>query len=206
MKNNMKIIILVLAVIMCIAIGYITFNYFSSKDVENKIYVLTLNYDNGKVKLLELFVKNGHSPDRKVQPENGYNCELVSKNNEILYSFKFSIPLTVMTPPPVEGDSGESTIYLENTNFTLLIPYFKNCEKIVIYDPDYTELISIDVSYFDSMIKTEIPLNYIYIFIGIIVVLIIIFSLCKILGKRNEWNSVYQKWKGQLKYYLKTNK
>lgn len=112
---------------------------------ENKIYVLKLGYDRGEVSLKSIYISVGNATSRIMQPEVSYRAKVVSLANQILYDFKFDIPLTiyydVFKPTGISGGS----IKLNETNFTLILPYFKNATKINIYDKNDTQLLSVDV-------------------------------------------------------------
>jgi len=132
---------------------------------ENKIYVLNLNYNQGKLSLVDVSVEIGYSPDRKIQPEEGYRCEVISFMGDVLYSFKFELPVKLATPPPLKNENVTSIVYLDNVNFTLLIPYYKNGRAINIYDQYNFLVLSVDVSNFakpcgDNICETELNENY----------------------------------------------
>jgi len=137
MLNKIKLIIVLIIFIFLLSIA---------QAAENKIYVLDLEYNKGNINFIDLSVKVGYAPDRKIQPEVGYKCEVISFTDEVLYSFKFEIPLVIYTPPPLEGEEPEGPIYLEEVNFILIIPYFENGKVINIYDSNNTKKVSIDIS------------------------------------------------------------
>lgn len=129
----------------------ILLNLNTIETTANEIYVLDLNYDKGNINLIDVSVKQGYAPDRRIQPEDGYRCDVVSFSNTVLYSFKFEIPRILMTPPPLPGEEPRGPIYLDNVNFTLLIPYFENGKSINIYDPSNFLVLSVDVSQFAKL-------------------------------------------------------
>lgn len=112
----------------------------------SKIYIVELNYNRGAITLIDVFVKDGYLPDISAQPATGYECRLVSFANETLYDFKFEIPTEISPPPPLENETHEAVIHLENVNFTLILPYFENGNIINIYDPSGVKVSSVDVS------------------------------------------------------------
>ena len=117
-----------------------------AQDVD-KIYILNLDYDRGNLNLVSVVVQHGYAPDRRIQPEVGYNCSVASFSGETLYSFKFEVPNVIYAPPPIGGEA-ESGIYLEQVNFSLTIPYFRDGKTIYIYDSNDTNVLSVDVSQF----------------------------------------------------------
>lgn len=193
MKNSMKVIMICLVVLIFLAIAVVSLNLFPTKDTKNMIYVLNLYYDRGNITLVDIFTKIGYSPDRKIQPETGYRCEVVSKGNTVLYSFRFEIPIEVNAPPPLENESSESVIYLEKVNFTLLMPYFKNAKSIDVYSPSDEKMLSVDVSGYDSMMKSN-SLN-IYIVAVAAILIIVLIALFFLTKKSDKWSDVYKKWK-----------
>lgn len=114
----------------------------------NKIYVIDLNYEKGNINLINVSVKTGYAPDRRVQPESGHKLEVISFRNEVLQSFKFEVPNTIYPPPPLEGEEPTGPVYLERVNFTLIVLFFGNGKEIHIYDSNNTLKLSIDISEF----------------------------------------------------------
>lgn len=136
----------------------------------DKVYVLTLSYQNNEISLVNVFAKQGFAPDKRVQPENGYEYRIVSSSNKTLYSFKFTIPseLTLFCSGcggnsscgsgcgsgscnsgcgggTVDSKSSE-VASLANTQFTLLAPFYKEAKAINIYDQSAKLKLTVDVS------------------------------------------------------------
>ena len=112
----------------------------------NKVYILNLDYDNGKITLKDKIVKYGYSPDRKIQPEEGYRAEVVSVNGDVLYFFNFEVPSKIyvdVTEPRTQELSG-GIIKLDKTDFALIVPYFEEAKEIKIYDMNNNEILLID--------------------------------------------------------------
>jgi hypothetical protein len=59
-------------------------------------------------------------------------------------------PTTISPPPPLPGEEYGDTIYLENVNFTLLIPYFYDAKTVNIYSPADELLLSVDISQYTT--------------------------------------------------------
>ncbi len=124
-----------------------------------KVYVLTLSYQNNEISLVNVFIKQGFAPDKKIQPENGYEYRIVSSSSKTLYSFKFTIPseLTLFDSgcggcssgcgggTAVDSKSSE-VASLANTQFTLLAPFYKEARAINIYDQSAKLKLTVDVS------------------------------------------------------------
>ncbi|MEM2918338.1 MAG: hypothetical protein QXY62_02425 [Candidatus Altiarchaeota archaeon] len=116
-----------------------------------KIYVVNLKYERGVISLVnDVHVKSGYPPGRKIQPDLGYRCEVISFEGKELYSFKFNLP-TKWFYDYLDKETGElsgGVIELEKVNFTLIVPYFSNGKKINIYNQTGALIISIDISNF----------------------------------------------------------
>jgi len=136
---NKKSLFFALALITILSASYTAQN--------TDVYVLNINYNKGNLSLINIHLEQGYMPDME-QPETGYRCEVISLSDEVLYSFRFVIPNTVSPPPPRPGEEPTGAIYLDNVNFTLILPYFEEGKLINIYDPKDTLLFSIDISEF----------------------------------------------------------
>lgn len=132
MKTKIKCLVIMVAIsISAIVTANSVFSF------ENEIYWISLNYDRGDISLKdEISVKIGYAPDIKMQPEAGYKSEVVSFDNNILYSFKFRVPnmqCSDFLDPATKQVSG-GCISLDQTSFVLTIPYFTAGKVINIYD------------------------------------------------------------------------
>ncbi|MEA2035966.1 MAG: hypothetical protein U9O94_00550 [Nanoarchaeota archaeon] len=110
----------------------------------NEVLVANFNYDNGVLSYKEKITKCGYTPDRNLQPEDGYRADLLSIDNEVLHSFKFDIPLKVnvdFSDPLLKTLAG-GLIILNETDFALIFPYFDDAKSIVIYNPRGYEVLS----------------------------------------------------------------
>lgn len=111
----------------------------------SKVFVVKFNYDNGIITYRDRVIKCGYAPDRKIQPVDGYRAEMISIDDEVLYSFKFQIPLRLnfdLSDPIVKSLSGGMLI-LNETDFALIFPYYDKVESIVIYNPRDYEIVKI---------------------------------------------------------------
>ena len=111
----------------------------------SKVFVVKFNYDGGLVAYRDRVIKCGYAPDRVIQPEEGYRAEMISKDGEVLYSFRFEVPLKVnfdLSDPIVKSLSGGMLI-LNETDFALIFPYYDEAKSIVIYNPRDYEVLSI---------------------------------------------------------------
>ncbi|MDH5450806.1 MAG: right-handed parallel beta-helix repeat-containing protein [Candidatus Bathyarchaeota archaeon] len=113
--------------------------------VEGRIFMLELNYDSGSFSVLDVYKKSGFAPDRRIQPESGHKAQVISKSEKILYTFTFGIP-NVLQYDYHDGDTlVGGSVEFDETNFTLIIPYFENAAWINLYYPDDTLALSVGV-------------------------------------------------------------
>ncbi|NIO44015.1 MAG: PKD domain-containing protein [Candidatus Aenigmarchaeota archaeon] len=115
--------------------------------VEDNIIMLELNYDTGSFSVLDKYKKSGFAPDRRIQPEEGYRAEVFTETEKTLYAFTFDIPNILNYDIPGEdGVLSGGFIELNETNFTLVVPYFENAAWINIYYPNGTLALIVDVT------------------------------------------------------------
>src|SRR3989339_408423 len=103
----------------------------------SRVYVANFNYDGGIITYKDKVMKCGYFPDRKLQPDEGYEAQIISMNDEVLYSFRFEVPLKVnidLSDPIVKSLSG-GILILNETDFALIFPYYDKARSIVIYNP-----------------------------------------------------------------------
>ncbi len=139
--------------------------------VEDKVYVVDLHYKDGKITVNDIMVKTGYYPDRKLQPEKGYTLDLVS-DKEVLYSFKFEVPLKIYTDVIEDEEVRGGIIILNESNFALVLPYFEEAKDIRIYDTRNKEVASASVV---PALGERTALKWIFGFIIIFIVLILFF-------------------------------
>lgn len=140
--------------------------------VENKVFIVDLNYKDGVITIDDIMTKAGYYPDRKLQPEGGYTLELMSEEGS-LYSFNFQVPLKIYTD--VIEDDGEisgGVVVLSETNFALVLPYFDDAKEIRIYDTNNKEILSKAVV---PAFGERTTLKYVFGFVIIFIVLFLFF-------------------------------
>jgi len=113
--------------------------------VEDKIIMLELHYDSGSLSLLDVYKKHGFAPDMRIQPEMGHKAEVVSKSEKILYTSTFGVPHVLQHDYPDGDVLAGGSIELNETDFTLIIPYFENAAWVNLYYPDGTLALSVNV-------------------------------------------------------------
>ncbi len=154
-----------------------------------KIYVVNLNYDKEKISLIKVYVKLGYAPGRKIQPEEGYRCEVISFKGEKLDSFKFMPPTRWFYDyiDPETGELAGGIREVEVVDFTLVIPYFPGGKRIDLYNPQGEKILEIDVSQF-AEVQEEFDILPIVILALIITFAIILwrYKLIKIKEKGSK--------------------
>jgi hypothetical protein len=150
-------------VLIALVLNFLLF-LSSTSAVENQVYFLNLNYNKGNISLLSFYVDKGFVPDRKIQPEIGYNLEVVSFSGKTLDSFKFDIPNKIFTPMGM--------ITKDSANFTLIVQYFNNSKAINIYDSNNTKKLSINVSVYSTVRETPLPIEKILMIVALAILLI----------------------------------
>lgn len=133
---------------------------------QQKVYILNLKNDNGKIIKESLIVTQGFFVEDKNQPENGYRLELVSFTDKVLYTKKFNFPKLQKGPLPKDSDILERAKYLpditekepstlKTSQIELIMPYYGNAKLIRIYDQNNINVLEIDVSSFAEKVAVE---------------------------------------------------
>lgn len=110
-----------------------------------KVTIFNFNYDHGKISLKEQFIKEGYYPDRKIQVEEGYNCNLVDKNNNNLYGFKFELPIKLYTDISINQKINGNVIILNETDFSFVMPYLLSATRLRCFNPQGYKIIDEDI-------------------------------------------------------------
>lgn len=107
-------------------------------------YSLTLNYQNETLQSESVELLEGPPPN-PVEPETGYQVEMVSFNGSVLHSRTFSMNTQIMSAPKKEwfNDEGEQVVIPNSTtreigNVTRVIklPYYSTAERLIIKDEE----------------------------------------------------------------------
>ncbi|NQV09519.1 hypothetical protein HQ529_06750, partial [Candidatus Woesearchaeota archaeon] len=123
----MKKILFIMLVVL-----FSTLSYAEETDL---VRVMKLYYKDGDVDIIDSILKLGYSPDRNIQPENGYRLEIIALTDETLYEFIFEPPTKIFTDVSDDyGNLSGGIILLDETYFALIIPNFENEKKIKIYN------------------------------------------------------------------------
>jgi len=112
-----------------------------------KEYLVNLNFDNGQLKLNNVYATSGIAPDRKAVAKADYVAKIISFDNKILSTFKFAMPLIVY--PFYENGSSEKApaFMLDKVDSTVLVPYYKNAKQLSISTLDGNKVLDVDLGY-----------------------------------------------------------
>jgi hypothetical protein len=116
----------------------------------SKVYLASLYYDNGSLRLGGLSVIEGFAQGRNVQPKDGFECRVFSFDDKILDRFKFeAFPLSCFDSfDPVTREPKGGCFVVNDSPVVLSIPYFFDAKEVAFYDPVGSLVLSVDVSGF----------------------------------------------------------
>lgn len=117
----------------------------------DKVMILSLHYDNGKVSLNDKLVKYGYAPDRILQPETGNKIEILDNAGNVLYSFNFEIPKGIYAEiSDADGNIEGGLVERQDFDFALTIPYFEDAAEVKVLDES-----SVRIAGFEAREKEE---------------------------------------------------
>lgn len=114
----------------------------------DQIYNLTIDFDKTGYEAREVSLAKGTAPDRNTQPQTGFRCEVVSANDEILYSFLFDFPDVVCSDSFLPTGNTGGCVKKEEGSFALIVPYYSTGRNINIYDLSGKMVLFADISEF----------------------------------------------------------
>jgi len=136
---------------VCLASLILGLSVVHAQSHENKVYLIDLNYDAGVLSLNDVVTKAGFPPETPSQSTQAWRIDLISFQDQVLYSSTFDIPNVLLQVPPLEGEpAGGGPIILENLNFSIIVPYYPNGRDVNIFANNGTLVLSADVSQFAS--------------------------------------------------------
>jgi len=131
----------------------------SALALTTQYYELNLIYNGGDISYDLLKVKPLISDRNLDNYAGGYVAETVSFENKILNITFFSIPLIIISET-YDSETGfvvgGITTILNETQITLMLPYFENAKEINIYDENITKVLTIDVGDYSQIKPTKI--------------------------------------------------
>ena len=115
-------------------------------------YSINLNYNNGRLNANSAYVTQSKSPDRKALNRVDYIGKIISFDGATLNTFKFEVPKVEFPVMPRDEERNDtsllhSAIITENTNYTLLAPYFPDAKQLEIYNLAGQKALTVDLGY-----------------------------------------------------------
>ena len=141
---------------------------------EDKVFILNAYYDNGKISINDVTIKNGYFPDRKIPVETDYQINIYSKEKMMLYTKNIDVPLYIYTDVIVDGNIKGNMIKLNQTDFALVLPYYESAGKITISKNSEEK-----ASYSLYPVFSFKNKNLIYYIVGALVFIVIVFLMIK---------------------------
>lgn len=116
---------------------------------QQKIYFISMEYYRGSLNLIDVRLAEGFPSVSEENVQNMPNrAELISFDGKILYSGYFEIPNIIHVPPPIDESENTESVFFENVNFSISMPFVKNATRINIYGIENDIILSVDVSSF----------------------------------------------------------
>ncbi len=149
-----KLVLFALAVIMLAACAAAL--QFASSE---KIFVVTLLYDNGAILDGGAYVADGLFYPERNQPLDGYLARMVDKNSNPIAEVRFNFPLELVSEPDPNwfDESGKQVVIPNQTSVALqksgkdvLFPYSNNAESVEVYSTGGIRLLTIPLAHLTS--------------------------------------------------------
>ena len=101
-----------------------------------KVMVLDLYYDNGKIFVIDKAIKYGYYPEQRHSAESEYSLQILQKGS-ILHSSLFKEPNIVYREGSDEnGILSGGKVVLDEREFSVIVPYFGEADEIRIISPE----------------------------------------------------------------------
>ncbi len=143
----------------------------------DRIMILNLHYSNGEISVIDQAEQYGYYPDRKLQPDSGYRAEIISTEDNILYSFNFEVPLRHFTDVEIENKTQGGLVLMDETDFALIIPLYDNAKEINFYNDKGENILVVNTAKKTGPGKAIIII--VSVFIALAVYIILKFSIKK---------------------------
>jgi hypothetical protein len=154
-------------------IFFFIFFIFIGSAVADRVIIFNFNYDHGTITLKEQMIKEGYYPDRKIQPEEGYKCQLKNDAGRNFYSMKFDLPVNVFTDTLSNGNTVGGVVILNQTDFSFVVPYIAESKDLVCYNKRGYETVREPIVH-PLMSAEQKDYNLIYFAILLLITLLII--------------------------------
>lgn len=115
-----------------------------------KSYLLSVDYNKDVYSTQGVTLLDSKAPDYLGQPESGFRCDVISVNDEVLFSFRFGVP-NIQCSDSFGLNSEGGCVTKESGQFSLAIPYYETGKLINIYDTNDKMVLSSDISDFAQL-------------------------------------------------------
>lgn len=168
------------------------------------IYTITLNYkkQTSALSLVDIQKSIGTAPNYDTGDASAYRLDIVSADNKIGKSIKFSAPRKTTL---FQGLTNENA---DNVIFAISVPSFSNAKLINIYDNQNKKVLEIPLESISDITATK-PLNLNWLYIALPLLLIFGFLAYIEVKRKNDHKMLMQQVQQQsiltLKNYVTTN-
>ena len=149
--NNLKV---TRKIIFCLMF-LMMFSFIAGQGI-NEYYKIDLNYNYGEFELINLDVEISNEI---IENYFGfYLVKVIDSENESLNLSFFAVPNEILYDEVDENGTIVSggLLILNETNFTIYVPYYKNANEIIIYNENLTEKLKIGVGMFSKVSGEEL--------------------------------------------------
>jgi len=153
----------------------ITFLVLVGSVFADNVVIFNFNYDNGKLILKDQLIKEGYSPDKKIEVTGDYSCSIVDIQDQNIYSFNFDLPPKLFTDVLQSNTTVGGVITLSKTDFSVISPYSENAKQIVCYNPRGYEILRENVQKISLGPEQTNNWVWIYVIVALIGLIIIIY-------------------------------
>ena len=148
-RKNLKILILGFAAFLLLLTP-------ATAQEAGKIYVINLNYKEEQpietLSVVNAYLTQGNAIDYG-EPTAGYRLDIISQNNEVLKSIKFSVPIGAVVLKGLTSENVDGSP--KNLNFTIYTPYFTDGKFIRMYDKNNAQIAELPVQLAYGLGATE---------------------------------------------------
>lgn len=150
----------------------------SSVVAAREVIIFEFSYDKGLITLENQILTPGYAPDYRIQPGNdSYRCSLATEDGTLAYSLNFDLPIHLFTDGPDESqDTMGHSIFLNQTEFSLIMPYLNQSSYLVCTNPKGYNILKESLTQPDLSPETQRGLSIFWVYlvvstIGLIIIL-----------------------------------
>ncbi|MFC1697462.1 hypothetical protein ACFL1H_03965 [Nanoarchaeota archaeon] len=137
MRYTNKTILVFILIVLTLNITFAVQNY----------YKIDLFYDNGNITMQDMIITPYVSNHDYESQSGGYHAQVIDYNYNIIDIAFFTIPLIILWDQVDEQGNivGGNILKLNQTEFSIYVPYHETAEQILFYDPNIKETYRINV-------------------------------------------------------------